>query len=409
MIPLPRIEGGDGRLSAADRHLLVRAIELGRKGWGLVHPNPMVGAVLARRDGVLAEGLHARYGGPHAEVAALAALEDAREARGATMYCSLEPCNHFGKTPPCTEAILAAGVARVVFWAAEPGAVAGGGADRLRGQGVVVDGPFGEPAEWAAENPFFFRHAAGRGPCVALKLAMSLDGRIAPRRGRRVWLTGEASRREVHRLRAGFDALMVGTRTWQADDPMLTVRGEVVPRRPPVAVLLDRRGQVPRALRAFGGGSGPRAIVATAPDRAEGLARRLDGRADVLAVPARAAGLDLAVLLRALAERGVRSVLCEGGGVLAASLLREGLVDRLYLFVAPVVIGESGVPAFPVDRAGGHAPAADQAPVADQAPAADQAPVADHAAAALAFEGWKSLVRPSRFGNDTLIVLDRGD
>ena len=341
-------------------------------------------AVLARGDRTLAEGLHARYGGPHAEVAALAALEDAREARGATMYCSLEPCNHFGKTPPCTEAILAAGVARVVFWAAEPGAVAGGGADRLRGRGVVVDGPFGEPSEWAAENPFFFRRAAGQGPYVALKLAMSLDGRIAPRRGRRVWLTGEASRREVHRLRAGFDALMVGTRTWQADDPMLTARGEVVPRKPPVAVLLDRRGLVPSALRALGGesgGSGPRAIVATAPDEAQALARRLDGRAEVLGVPVRDAGLDLAVLLNALAERGVPSVLCEGGGVLAASLLREGLVDRLYLFVAPVVIGESGVPAFP----------------------------GDCAPDALAFKGWKSPVRPSRFGNDTLIVLDRGD
>lgn len=385
MIPLPRIEGGDRRLSRADRCFLVRAIELGRRGWGLVHPNPMVGAVLARRDRVLAEGLHARYGGPHAEVAALAALGDAREARGATMYCSLEPCSHFGKTSPCTEAILAAGVARVVFWAAEPGAAAGGGADWLRGRSVVVDGPFGEPSEWAAENPAFFRHAAGQGPHVALKLAMSLDGRIAPRRGRRVWLTGKASRREVHRLRAGFDALMVGTRTWRADDPMLTVRGEVVPREPPVPVLLDRRARMPSGLRALGGESGPRAIVATAPDKAEDLARRLDGCAEVLAVPMREAGLDLAVLLKALEERGVRSVLCEGGGVLAASLLREGLVDRLYLFVAPVVIGEPGVPAFPVDRAGGCA------------------------GEALAFKGWKSLVRPSRFGNDTLIVLDRGD
>ena len=403
MIPLPRIEDGDGRLSEVDRHLLVRAIELGRRGWGLVHPNPMVGAVVTRRDRVLAEGLHARYGGPHAEVAALAALKDAREARGATMYCSLEPCNHFGKTPPCTEAILAAGVARVVFWAAEPGAVAGGGADRLRDRGVVVDGPFGEPYEWTAENPFFFRHAAGQGLYVALKLAMSLDGRIAPQRGRRVWLTGRASRREVHRLRAGFDALMVGTRTWQADDPMLSVRGEVMPRKPPVAVLLDRRGQVPSGLRALSGGSGPRAIVAAAPDKAAGLARRLDGRADVLAVPAHDAGLDLAVLLQALQERGVRSVLCEGGGVLAASLLRERLVDRLYLFVAPVVIGESGVPAFPVDRAGDHAPAT------DHTPEADHAPVADHAPDALAFKGWKSPVGPSRFGNDTLILLDRGD
>ena len=383
MIPLPRIEG-EG-LSGVDRGFLERAIELGRGGWGLVHPNPMVGAVITHRGRVLAEGLHVRCGGPHAEVAALAALEGARDARGATMYCSLEPCSHTGKTPPCTEAILAAGLARVVFWAAEPGAVAGGGADRLRARGVVVDGPFGAPSEWAAENPFFFRHAAGQGPYVALKLAMSLDARIAPPRGRRVWLTGEASRREVHRLRAGFDALMVGTRTWQADDPMLTVRGDVLPRTPPVAVLLDRRGRIPSGLRALGGGSGPRAIVATAPDKAEDLARRLDGRARVLAVPVRDARLDLADLLQALEKHGVRSLLCEGGGVLAASLLRERLVDRLYLFVAPVVIGDSGVPAFPVGQPG------------------------ECGSEALGFKGWKSVVHPSRFGDDTLIVMDRKD
>lgn len=382
MIALPRIGSENGRLSAADRRFLARAIECGRSGWGRVHPNPMVGAVVVRGDQVLAEGFHARYGGPHAEVAALAALED---ARGATLYCSLEPCNHQGKTPPCTGAILAAGIARVVFWAAEPGVEQKGGAARLRSRGVVVDGPFGKACEWAAENPAFFRNATGRVPYLALKLAVSVDGRIAPAGGKRVWLTGDASRREVHRLRAGFDAVLVGTRTWEADDPMLTARGALVPRVPPAAVLLDRRGRASTGLRALRRGSGPRAIVATAPDGAGDLTRRLAGRADVVAVPVRGAGLDLAVLMETLAERGITSVLCEGGGVLAASLLREGLVDRLYLFVAPVVIGERGVPAFPLGKTGERAPEA------------------------FRFEGWKSVIDPSRFGNDTLIVLDRGD
>ncbi|MCY3678533.1 MAG: bifunctional diaminohydroxyphosphoribosylaminopyrimidine deaminase/5-amino-6-(5-phosphoribosylamino)uracil reductase RibD [Gemmatimonadetes bacterium] len=373
---------GCGSLSGADRRLLARAIECGRRGWGRVHPNPMVGALVVRGDEVLGEAFHAGYGGPHAEVSALAAVGD---ARGTTLYCSLEPCSHQGKTPPCTEAILAAGVARVVFWAAEPGVEQKGGAEWLRSRGVVVDGPFGKPSDWAAENPVFFHNAAAGVPYVALKLAVSMDGRIAPARGRRVWLTGEASRREVHRLRAGFDAILVGTRTWEADDPMLTARGAVVPRVPPVAVLLDRCGRASTRLRALRSRSGPHSIVATAPERAGGLARRLAGCADVVAVPVRDERLDLAVLMEALAARGVRGLLCEGGGVLAASLLREELVDRLYLFVAPVIVGEGGVPAFPVGQPG------------------------ERAEETLRFKGWKSVIDPSRFGNDTLVVLDRVD
>lgn len=382
MIALPRIGSGNGRLSGADRRFLARAIERGRSGWGRVHPNPMVGALVVRGDEVLGEAFHAEYGGAHAEVSALSALDD---VRGATLYCSLEPCNHHGKTAPCTEAILASGITRVVFWAAEPGVEQSGGAERLRSRGVVVDGPFGKPSEWAAENPAFFLNASGRGPYVALKLAVSVDGRIAPARGKRVWLTGEESRREVHRLRAGFDAILVGRRTWEADDPMLTARGVVVPRVPPVAVLLDRRGRASTGLRALRRRSGPRSIVATTPVGAGPLARRLSGCADVVAVPVQGKGLDLAVLMEVLEARGVSSVLCEGGGVLAASLLREELVDRLYLFVAPVVVGEGGVPAFPITQPGECAPEA------------------------FRFRGWKSVVDPSRFGNDTLIVLDRGD
>ena len=382
MIAPPRVGSEGGRLSGADRRFLARAIECGRSGWGRVHPNPMVGAVVVRGDEVLGEAFHAAYGGPHAEVSALAAVDN---ARGATLYCSLEPCNHHGKTAPCTGAILAAGVARVVFWAAEPGMEERGGAEWLCSRGLVVDGPFGKPSEWAAENPVFFHSASGGGPYLALKLAVSVDGRIAPPGGKRVWLTGEASRREVHRLRAGFDAILVGSRTWEADDPMLTVRGAVVPRVPPVAVLLDRCGRASPGLRALRRRSGPRPVVATAPDRAGDLDRALSGCADVVAVPVRGAGLDLAVLLEALGERGVTSVLCEGGGVLAASLLREGLVDRLYLLVAPVVIGERGVPAFPMGEPEERAPEA------------------------FRFKGWQSVIGPSRFGNDTLIVLDRGD
>ncbi len=385
--------------SDLDRHCLARAVEVGRRGWGRVHPNPMVGAVVARGGEVIAEAHHEEFGGDHAEVAALAALDD---ARGATLYTSLEPCSHAGKTPPCTEAIRAAGIARVVFRAPEPGSKQGGGGHWLRSRGVRVDGPFGTRGDWVAENPAFFHAAAGRGPYVALKLAVSLDGRIAPGGGKRVWLTGEKSRAEAHRLRAGFDAVLVGTRTWKADDPMLTARGAVAPRIPPVPVLLDRRGDLPVGARALQGRSGRRGIVATTAGQAAGLQRRLGERADVVAVPEGGGGLDLAALMAALDGRGVTSVLSEGGGILATSLLRDDLVNRLYLFVAPVVIGDGGVPAFPPGAA--TAPATAAVPGAAVPGAAAEPHDAVHL-----FKGWKSRLDPVRFGSDTLIVLDRGD
>ena len=388
--------------SDLDRHCLARAVEVGRRGWGRVHPNPMVGAVVVRGGKVVAEAHHEEFGGAHAEVAALAALDD---ARGATLYSSLEPCSHAGKTPPCTDAIHAAGIARVVFWAAEPGSKQGGGGQWLRTRGVRVDGPFGTRADWMAANPAFFHAAAARGPYVALKLAVSLDGRIAPGGGRRVWLTGKRSRAEVHRLRAGFDAVLVGTRTWKADDPMLTARGAVTPRIPPVPVLLDRRGELPAGARALRGGTGTRGIVATAAGQAAPLQHRLAERADVVAVPEAGDGLDLTALMAALDRRGVTSVLCEGGGILATSLLRADLVNRLYLFVAPVVIGDGGVPAFPR----GAASAPDTATASAPDAAADPGTAAEPHHAARLFRGWKSRHDPVRFGSDTLIVLDRGD
>ena len=377
MIPSLEVAVRDGRLDETDRRHLARAIELGRGGWGRVHPNPMVGALVTRNGEVLGEGRHEVLGGAHAEIDALAATGD---ARGATLYTSLEPCRHQGRTPPCTEAVRAAGVARVVFWAADPGAEAGGGGEWLRCRGLTVDGPFGDRDDWRSENPFFYHAPARPRPYLALKLAVSLDGRIAPARGRRVWLTGPESRREVHRLRAGFDAIMVGRGTWEADDPHLTARGSVTPRVPPLPILLDRRGRATPELRAFGGAAGSGGIVASSQERAAALQRRLGARADVVAVPSTPHGLDLGALLTDLHGRGVTRVLCEGGGRLAASLLAARLVDRIHLFVAPVFVGGDGVPAFPL---GARWPAR--------------------------ADGWQSRAAPRRFGDDTLIVLDRKD
>ena len=367
-------------LADADRRLLDRAVRAGRKGWGRVHPNPMVGAVVARDGTLLAEAHHSEFGGPHAEAAVLAAVGES--ARGATLYSSLEPCRRFGKTPPCTQAVRDAGVARVVYWAAEPSPAAGGGGDWLRSRGLRVDGPFGEPRKWAAENPVFF-HAASGGlrPFVALKLAASLDGGIAPAGGRRAWLTGREARTEAHRLRAGFDAILVGRGTWEADDPSLTARGPVTPRVPPLRVLLDRRGRVTGRARALDPAGGAPSLVVTAPDQVERLRDRLRGRAEVAAVPPAPEGrpgLDLDALLRELAGRGVASVFCEGGGRVAASLLAGELVDRLYHFVAPIFLGPGAAPAFPL---------------AVSAPAQRT--------------GWRLAVPPAPFGDDTLTVLDR--
>ena len=388
----------EGRLCEADRHHLSRAIELGRAGWGRVHPNPMVGAVVARDEEVLGEGYHEVLGGAHAEVAALSACGS---ARGATLYTSLEPCRHHGRTPPCTEAVRAAGVARVVYWAADPGEDAGGGGEWLRKRGLTVDGPFGGRDDWGVENPFFYHDSARPRPYLALKLAISLDGRIAPAGGRRVWLTGSESRREVHRLRAGFDAIMVGRGTWEADNPRLTARGPVAPRVPPVPVLLDRRGRADPELRALGEAAGARGIVATSSERAATLQRRLGALADIIAIPATPHGLDLAALLADLHRRGVTRVLCEGGGRVAASLIAARLVDRIYLFVAPAFIGTGGVPAFPLGAAGCRpGPAAAHAPPRGGDPACAEE-------SRSSTEGWQTRANPVRFGDDTLIVLDR--
>src|SRR5512134_1548744 len=219
-----------------------RAIELAWRGWGRVAPNPLVGAVVLDGDRVAGEGWHAEFGGPHAEIAALAAAGDA--ARGATLIVSLEPCTHQGKTPPCTDAIAAAGIARVVCAIRDPDARARGGLDVLRRAGIAVASGLLD-ADAAAQNaPFCFSRTRSDRPFVALKLATSIDGRIADRAGESRWISGDAAREWVHWLRAGFDALAVGGVTALTDNPQLTVRGAVTPRRPPVRLVFDRRAML---------------------------------------------------------------------------------------------------------------------------------------------------------------------
>jgi diaminohydroxyphosphoribosylaminopyrimidine deaminase/5-amino-6-(5-phosphoribosylamino)uracil reductase len=314
-----------------------RALALAERGWGQTAPNPMVGAVVVRDGVAVGEGWHTAYGAPHAEVEALRAAGD--RARGATVYVTLEPCDHHGKTPPCTEALIAAGVRRVVAACEDPSPVARGGAERLRAAGIEVDVGIEADAARELNAPFFHALVSDR-PFVRLKLAMSLDGAIADETRAPGWLTGEAARREVHHLRAGADAIAVGIGTVLADDPALTVRDVPAPRVPPIRIVFDGSARLPADSRlARSAREVPVLVVCRTPDAGRAAALERLGVALVRATTLREA-------LVALRGRSIRSILVEGGAALAGSLLREALVDRLVIFRAPLVLGGGALGAF---------------------------------------------------------------
>lgn len=335
-----------------DARWMARALALAEGGRGATSPNPMVGAVVVRDGREVGAGFHPRAGEPHAEVFALRAAGEA--ARGATVYVSLEPCDHHGRTPPCTGALIAAGVRRVVVGARDPNPlVAGRGLARLADAGIDVASGVLE-ARASRLNEAFNRWITTERPFVTLKLATSLDGRIAAGGGTSRWITGPAARARVHRLRADSDAVLVGAETALADDPQLNVRDVAGPFAPPLRVVLDSRLRVPATARAFDRALDPTgdggALVATAapPDGAAARALLERGVA-VWSLPDDAGRVDLPALFARLGARTpspVTSVLVEGGGVLAASLVAAGLVDKLVLHVAPIVIGGDGRPAF---------------------------------------------------------------
>ena len=320
-----------------------RAIVLAERGWGRVAPNPMVGAVIVRDGAVVGEGWHAEYGGPHAEVAALAQAGPA--ARGATLYVTLEPCSHTGKTPPCSDAVLRAGISRVVIGARDPNPRAAGGADRLRRAGVPVEEGVEEQAARDLDARFIHRFGpSGARPFLSIKLALSLDARIADAWGRSAWITGPAARAEVHRLRAGFDAIGVGIGTALADDPLLTARGDSTPRVPPARIIWDRTLRLPVSSRLVASVAEAPVWVVAAPDAAVECQSALE-KAGVRVL--RAAGIAESLgLLQS--EGGIGSVLVEGGASFSSALLDAGCVDQLFLFYAPVVLGTGALSPFGV-------------------------------------------------------------
>jgi len=326
-----------------------RALDLAARALGHTSPNPVVGAVVVRDGEAVGEGWHARAGDPHAEAVALGAAGD--RARGATLYVTLEPCNHHGRTPPCARAVLEAGVRRVVCAVGDPNPrVEGGGCRWLAERGVdVTSGVLEDEARRL--NRFFFKWVTTGRPFVTSKTAMTLDGRVATREGSSRWITSAAARARVHEERALHDAVLVGAGTVMADDPRLTVRLEApdeAPRwyrvpptlaRPPLRVVVDSHGRVPPTARVLDVSAGPVVLcvgagVCVDAPRAGGV--------EVLEAPTVAGRVDLRWLLRALAERGVLSVFVEGGPTLHAALLDAGLSDRLLAFVAPIGVGGRG-------------------------------------------------------------------
>lgn len=332
---------------------MARALELAARARGETSPNPMVGAVIVRGDEVLGEGWHHRAGGPHAEIEALSdAARRGADVRGATMFVTLEPCCHTGRTGPCTKAVIAAGIGRVVVAADDPNPlVAGQGVAELEAAGIAVER--GVLAAAARElNRIFMRWIPARAPFVTLKLAMSLDGRIARRAGERTTVTGALAQRRVMELRAEHDAVLVGRRTAEIDRPRLTVRGlpsadEARSGGPnPWRVVVDSRLELPRDLPLWSGAPGAIALTALAPTDPRVAVWQADG-VEVVCAPGAGGQVDLVSALDVLGrrERPLTSVLCEGGGAVAASLLAAGRVDELILHVAPTFFGADGVPA----------------------------------------------------------------
>jgi len=324
--------------TADDRQHMLRALRLAERGRGRTAPNPAVGALVVRGGRVVGQGWHRALGAPHAEAEALARA--GRRARGATLFVTLEPCAHHGRTPPCTEAILSAGIARCVVAVRDPHEIVNGrGLRQLRAGGVVVETGLCAPEARELLGGYLLSHGEGR-PRVTWKVAASLDGRIADAKGRSRWITDADARAAGHALRAAADAIVIGAGTARADDPRLTARlGAGTPQ--PLRVVCDTRLSLPKGLKLFSPPLARGTVVACSARAPEARARALEGRGvAVWRLPANGDGVSPRALARRLAASGRHEVLLEGGATLGRAWMRDGLVDRVALFAAPLVLGD---------------------------------------------------------------------
>jgi diaminohydroxyphosphoribosylaminopyrimidine deaminase/5-amino-6-(5-phosphoribosylamino)uracil reductase len=322
------------RESVGDRKFMLRALRLAERGRGRTRPNPIVGAVVVRGGRVVGEGWHLAAGRPHAEAVALARA--GKRARGATLYVTLEPCAHVGRTPPCAEAIIDAGIRRCVVAMRDPHSIVNGrGLSRLRAAGVRVDLGVCAAEARAALAGYVLVHAKRR-PRVTWKLGVTLDGRVADVRGRSRWITGSEARRHVQRMRARTDAIVIGARTARADDPRLTVRGAALG---PLRVVCDTKLSLPIGLRLFGSLARGTA-VACARGASPRRRRELEARGvTVWPLPRQGSGVSPRALARRLAREGCHDVMLECGPTLGAAWLRANLIDECALFIAPRMLG----------------------------------------------------------------------
>lgn len=327
----------------ADVLFMDRALALAARGVGLTAPNPSVGAVVVSHGEPVGEGYHRQAGCPHAEVEALTMAGP--QAKGATLYVTLEPCAHYGRTPPCTQAILGAGIGRVVVAVPDPNPLVDGkGVATLRSHGIEVSIGVGGSQAAAMNRPFFKFVTTGR-PYVVLKIAMTLDGKIADREGRSRWITGEAAREYSHRLRFEADAILVGIGTVLKDDPQLTVRLPGVPAKEPYRVVLDSQGRIPAGAALMASGEPSRTLIVVSKETGEERLQAIKRRgATVLPLPSSEGRVDLEALLDELGRRQVTNLLVEGGAEVAASFLEATLVDRIVIFVAPKLLGGREAP-----------------------------------------------------------------
>lgn len=327
-----------------DEKYMLLALDLAQQGAGFTSPNPMVGAVVVKDSRIVGKGYHAAAGQPHAEVNA---IEDAGlEARGGTLYVTLEPCNHTGRTLPCTEKILTSGIRRVVVAMRDPNPdVKGGGLALLAGKGIAVTS--GVCEERAARlNEVFIKYAITRRPFVTVKCAATLDGRIATRTGDSRWVSGEASREHVHRLRHASDAIMVGVNTIRSDDPSLTTRIDGFHGKDPQRYILDTHLSISESARVLQGIAATGTTVVTGPVVPEEKQRRLKEKGvRILSSPLKEGRIDLGRLMASIGAAKVTSLLVEGGGHVIAAAFRDNIVDKVIFFFAPKILGgDDGVP-----------------------------------------------------------------
>jgi diaminohydroxyphosphoribosylaminopyrimidine deaminase/5-amino-6-(5-phosphoribosylamino)uracil reductase len=331
---------------AADQRFMQLALALGRRGQGRTWPNPAVGAVVVKDGVIVGRGWTQPGGRPHAEPEALRRAGEA--ARGATLYVTLEPCSHFGKSPPCADAIIAAGIARVVSAIEDPNPeVAGQGHGRLRAAGITVDIGLCA-AEASHDHAGHFRRVRDKRPHVILKLAVSADDKIGATGGKPVTITGEAAKARVHLLRAQCDAILVGIGTVRADDPLLTCRLPGMAARSPVRVVLDRALRLPGASRLVHSARETPLWVMTSELAEASAAMKLGaaGAQVIRIAPTAAAGLDLAAVLHALSEKGITRLMVEGGARVASSFVSADLADEIWLLRGPEAIGPGGIAAL---------------------------------------------------------------